>query len=130
MASTEAPFSLTYKMESPEGAEFLITIRPIATNAEDQLEAIQDAERQVKELKDMGFKVVAGYSKGGGSRPYGSAGSWPKSAPKVTPQGDPDAPKCDCGVNRKFVSGTSKAGKPYKGYTCINRKCSMEWINE
>lgn len=115
MATTEAPFSLTYKMTSPEGAEFLITARPNITTTEEQLEAIQEIDKQVKDLKAMGFTPAAGYGK--------------SYAAKAAPQGDADAPQCECGVNRQFKSGTSKAGKAWKGYSCVNRKCDMKWIN-
>lgn len=41
---------------------------------------------------------------------------------------DPMAPVCACGESMKFKEGTSKSsGKPYKGYFCVNNRCSPEF---
>lgn len=111
--TTEAPFSLTFKMVSPEGADFLITSRPNITSAEEQIEFLQEIDNTVKELKAMGFTVQSsGYSKGGSS-----------AAPKTV---DPAAGTCNCGIPRVTKSGNGKRG-PWTGYMCANRKCDPVW---
>ncbi len=111
--STEAPFSVTFKVTNPGGFEYMVTIRPNITTVEEQFEALQDVDKLTSELTSAGYAAVAGYSKpsGGGS---------PAAA-------DPDAGSCEHGA-RVTKQGKSAKGN-WTGYFCSARKCDAKWKN-
>lgn len=116
MASTEAPFSATFKINSPEGLELLVTVRPNITTAEEQFEALAEIDELGKQLKAAGFSPAAGY---GGGRSSGGGSSAPAAV-------DPKAGSCNCGIPRVVKSGNGKKG-PWTGYFCKNRQCDVKW---
>lgn len=58
----------------------------------------------------------------------------PQAAPRQAPTGAPpgqQAPLCDHGYARVYKSGVSKAGKPYKMWSCPadrSEQCEPQWV--
>ncbi len=120
--TTEAPFSATFKISTPEGAELLVTTRPNITTKEEQFEAIEEINQLVKELKAAGYAIPAGYS--GGSKKFGNIGS--PGAPAEADERIPaESRSCTHGP-RVYKTGDGKRGK-WVGYQCPTRKCDMIW---
>jgi hypothetical protein len=56
----------------------------------------------------------------------------PAAAPRQGPPPGTSAPTCDHGQPREWKTGTSKAGKAYKGWFCQNpnrdAQCAPQWV--
>lgn len=66
-------------------------------------------------------------SAGGVARPGGARGEQPEEPVQESP------PTCrECGSTMTYREGTSRAGKPYKGYFCPDGDCKGEpvWVND
>lgn len=54
------------------------------------------------------------------------------SGVKVEEPKKPEGPLCDCGSVMQYREGTSKTGKPYKGWFCSKpqSQCPPMWLND
>jgi hypothetical protein len=123
VTTTEAPFSMTFKITTPEGAEVLVTMRPNISTIDEHFEALEELNQLTKQLKAANYTVPAPYS-GGGNRGGGGGGYTPKAA--VLDESIPEASRtCACGPRVK-KSGSSAKG-PWTGYLCPKKRCPAIW---
>lgn len=105
----EAPASATCKVESPNGFQYLFTLR--ARNGLDLLTKLEGFELKVLKLN---WKPLDQWVKKENSQ------TTPTNKTKV----------CKCGGTMTLKEGVSKKnGKRWAGWFCENRECEPEFIN-
>lgn len=109
--SSEAKFSMNWKMVDSQGLEVMLTMRTDSTDPEAIFGDIASRDSLVEQLVASGYKATAG---------FGS-----KNVPAAP--ADPNAPVCNCGIPRIKKTGRGKRGE-WAGWFCANRKCDVLWI--
>jgi hypothetical protein len=112
MADNNNPVSWDLFYLTKEGMEAHLQLK--GATVEDVLEKAKDALNAV-------------CSAGGKPRPSESCPTTPEEPSSNAP---PNCPECH--QTMVYREGTSKAGKPYKGYFCPDRDCKGEpvWVND
>ena len=101
----EAGASATCKVESPNGFQYLFTLR--ASSGDDLLTKLSDFEATVLKAN------------------WKPLDQWAAKKEQLTLQ----TKACDCGGTRTYREGISKAtGKPWKGWFCDNKDCKPEFL--
>jgi hypothetical protein len=141
LANPESGFSLTLKMNDPQGVENLITMRSESNELPDVSALLEDRDTLVEQLMNNGWTPAVGYkgssnnqqssngnSTGGSSRGSTYGGGNRNSNRGNSNQGGGNVENCNCGVPGVRKSG-NKNGRNWSAVFCKNRSCDPIFDN-
>ena len=107
--TTEAAFSVNFRLIDPKGIELQLTMRSNSADAEEAYGFLANRDALIEELLNSGYEPSQGFPG--------------KPAIKT----DSKTPKCGCGMPRVTRSGDRADGSKWTGLFCAKKKCEVVW---